>query len=970
MARTNAALLALNRGEVSKTALARVDIERMRLSAECQLNWMPTVVGSMALRPGLEMVGEVRGDNEALLLPFVFSKFDTALLELTANILRIRVDDVLISREAVATAISDPNFGGGGAWTSANTTSGAGVTIGSGIMTLTAGPIGSLAQAQQVVAVAGADQGKVHGLRVVVLNGPLTLRMGSAAGLSDLIGQTTLDTGNHSIPFTPNTANVYLQIESTDARQKSLTRVSIDAAGVLEIPTPWGEADLSTIRIDRSGDIIYCTAYGIQQYKIERRGPRPGATGWSVVAYRSDNGPFGSSLVGAVNLTPDVYTGNGNLMSDRAYFSPGCEGSLFLLFSPGQINQVALGAANTFSAPVRVTGVGTAARNYAWAFAGTWVGTLTLQRSFDGPFSGFTDVTTIAAPGTLNSATGTGGTPNLDNVISWERVGFKAGNYTSGTCTVSSNYTAGGGWGICRVTQYTSPTQVAIEVLQPFSSLLATDIWGASDWSNSAGWPTSLAFHEGRLDFSGADRYWGSQPDNYTGFAQQDAQGESLGDSGAIIETFGEGAVDSVNWMLSLTRLLAGREQQITSIRSSSLEEVITPTNVSARDCSTNGAARLKALKVDKAGIFVEQSGRRVYLASFDPGQADYSTHDLTRLNLDIGKPGFRDCAIARQPDTAAMWARNDGQIAELLFEPEDEVECWWRMQTMGWFEQTCTLPTATGIDTARYFVVRRNINGVTRRFIEKLAPRDNCVGGDLNQLADSHVVYQGAPASTISLPHLPLTSVVIWADGADRGTVTTDAAGLATMPGAASYSTIVAGLGGATVTFDGEGTPSNTMPVPSAYEGLTAEVFTDRRRVGTLTVSGGLLTLPNGRKEGLLVAFFGFTAPFYSAKLAYGAQGGSALSQKKKLDHLGMILFDTHYQGIKMGQSFLKLDDLPQMLQEALIPADTVFDEYDEAMIAVPGTWDTDARLCLLAQAPRPAKVGAVIVAMTTNEK
>ncbi len=265
---------------------------------------------------------------------------------------------------------------------------------------------------------------------------------------------------------------------------------------------------------------------------------------------------------------------------------------------------------------------------------------------------------------------------------------------------------------------------------------------------------------------------------------------------------------------------------------------------------------------------------------------------------------------------------------------------------------------------------MRRIVNGVTRRFIEKMAPRDNCVGGFLNQLADSHVVYQGAPAGTISLPHLPSTPVVIWADGADRGTVTTDAAGLATMPGSATYSTIVAGLGGDIVRFDGEGEPSNTMPVPAAYEGLTAEVFTDRRRVGTLTVSNGLLTLPNGRKESLLVAFFGYTAPFYSAKLAYGAPGGSALSQKKKIDHLGLILFDAHWQGIKMGQSFLRLDDLPQMLQEAQIAADTVFDEYDQPTISVPGTWDTDARLCLLAQAPRPVKVGGVVIGMNTNDK
>ncbi|MES2671622.1 MAG: hypothetical protein V4673_14560 [Pseudomonadota bacterium] len=966
MGKTNAALLAMNRGEVSKIALARIDLERMRLSAECQLNWMPTVVGAMSLRPGLQYVGETRGSNPALLVPFVYSKFDTALLELTANVLRIRVNDVLLSRVSVATAISDPTFNGGGAWTTAATTSGCAVGIGSGLMTLAAVPIGGLAQAQQIISIAGGDFNKEHGLRVVVVNGPVTLRLGSGAGLSDLIAQSSLDTGTHSLAFTPTSGSAYLQIESTDGRQKSLSGVSIEAGGVLEIPTPWAAPDLSTVRHDQSGDIIFSAAYGVQQYKIERRS----TSSWSVVKYRSDNGPFGAGGSSDVNLTPSVYDGNGTLTSDRPYFQPGHEGALFRLFSPGQVNQSILGAANAFTPAVRVNGVGTAARNYSWTLAGTYVGTLTLQRSFDGPDSGFTDVATGASGSvtTVSSATGTGGTPNLDNVIAWERIGFKAGAYTSGNVTAASTFLGGGGYGICRVTQYTSPTEVAIEVLEPFSSLLATNNWAESDWSNLRGWPTSVAFHDGRLAFAGRDQLWCSQGDNFTGFAQQDSQGNELADAGAIIETFGAGAVDSVNWLLSLLRLLAGREQQISSVRSSSLEEVLTPSNASAKDCSTQGAARLKGIKIDKDGIMVEQDGRRVYLLSFNANKSDYGTSDLTRLNLDIGKPGFVDLAVARQPDTVIPFVRRDGQVANILFEPEDEVTCWYRYQTLGLFENVCTMPTATGIETAQYFVVKRVVNGVTRRFIEKLAPRDNCIGGDLCQLADSHVVYQGAPATTITLAHLPNTDVIIWADGKDRGMVTTDGSGVATMPGGAEYSTIVAGLGGEVVTHDGNGTKTNTITVDAKYEGLTAEVFTDRRRIGTLTVSGGQLTLPNGREEGIIIACFGYVAPFYSSKLAYAAQGGTALTKKKKIDALGLVLFDTHQNGIRMGQSFFHLDPLPAKIQEETVDPDHVWDEFDEPMMSVPGTWDTDARLCLLAQAPRPAKVGAVVVGIETN--
>jgi hypothetical protein len=81
----NAPLHSLNAGEVSKIALARVDVAKLRMSAECQLNWLPFVVGPMMLRPGLIYIGEILNDNPAKLVRFIYSKTDTALIELTAN---------------------------------------------------------------------------------------------------------------------------------------------------------------------------------------------------------------------------------------------------------------------------------------------------------------------------------------------------------------------------------------------------------------------------------------------------------------------------------------------------------------------------------------------------------------------------------------------------------------------------------------------------------------------------------------------------------------------------------------------------------------------------------------------------------------------------------------------------------------------------------------------------------------------
>jgi hypothetical protein len=101
---------AFNRGVVSRLALARTDIKRIAMSAEIQTNWMPRVLGSMMLRPGLEYIDSTFNNTEALHIPFIKSLDDTAIVELTDNLLRVRVDEEIIESEAVSTTLRNTSF--------------------------------------------------------------------------------------------------------------------------------------------------------------------------------------------------------------------------------------------------------------------------------------------------------------------------------------------------------------------------------------------------------------------------------------------------------------------------------------------------------------------------------------------------------------------------------------------------------------------------------------------------------------------------------------------------------------------------------------------------------------------------------------------------------------------------------------------------------------------------------------------
>jgi hypothetical protein len=208
-------------------------------------------------------------------------------------------------------------------------------------------------------------------------------------------------------------------------------------------------------------------------------------------------------------------------------------------------------------------------------------------------------------------------------------------------------------------------------------------------------------------------------------------------------------------------------------------------------------------------------------------------------------------------------------------------------------------------IEDQVYYVVNRTINGSTVRYIEKMAREGQCTGGTLNRQADAFIAIDQASSTTIS--------------GLDH------------------------------------------------LEGESVVVWANGKDLGSYTVASGSITA----SEAVTTAIVGlpYTAQYKSAKLAYGAQNGTAINMKKRPIHIGLLLFDTHYQGLQYGQDFDNLDGLPLVESNETTAAHTVWEEYDEPVMALDGSWDTDARLCLQATAPRPCTVAACVIGVDTKE-
>jgi hypothetical protein len=223
--------------------------------------------------------------------------------------------------------------------------------------------------------------------------------------------------------------------------------------------------------------------------------------------------------------------------------------------------------------------------------------------------------------------------------------------------------------------------------------------------------------------------------------------------------------------------------------------------------------------------------------------------------------------------------------------------------------EDICVLPGS--VEDSVYRIVKRTINGSTVRFIEKDALESQCTGLSEARLSDAHVISSG---STISgLGHLEGETVVAWGWDDDD---------------------------------------------------------TSGRNLGSHTVSGGAITLTESVDH--CVVGLPYTAQFKSSKLAYGAQMGTALTQKKIVNQIALVLHNTHIDGIKTGRSFDAADlrPMPRTYRQQTMAADHIFEEYDEPGFTIPGKWDADSRLCLQSQSPYPCTVLGAVLSVTTHER
>lgn len=877
--------------------VGRVNSEGYGATASLLENLLCESAGPMSLRPGLAFMVEapaVSGDDDLTVLEeFVYAPDQKYLPLFTHQELRIVEDGGIVVRASVMASVANSTFAAGlASWTNF-TTGGSSAEGGvTGLVLHSDGP--SDCGVRQEVAC--PNPGVVHGLRLLVSRGPVTLRLGSTSGQDDLIGETELRTGEHRLGFTP-TSSFWIELSSSQRRDIIVTSCQVEAAGDLVLSSPWEADAIRTLKFTQDLDVMYVADGARTKRRLERRS----AASWSLTLADEQDGPFGTPNINeAILLTPSTRRGNGSIMSTKAMFRTGDVGSLIRITQNGQYQQRAINGADQWSDPIRVTGVGDS-RSITWEVSGTYSGTVRLQRSI-GNDNTWED--TSGGTGT-QSTTGTGAfayADGQDNVLIYYRVGIKVSEYTSGTADVTIFHAGGATDGVARITAYTSDSQVEMEVLSAFASLAGSNEWARGAWSDYLGHPKSAAIHDGRMWNGMRARFWGSVSGTFESHREGDEAADGIASSVAI-----GSQAQEIRWLMGLQRLLVGTaataadvqpivvQTGLVTVQSSQFDEALTPANVTVRG-------------VDQIGLYVDQSGNRAMEVRWDGQSNSFRASSLMRLHRDLGRGGIKQLAFAQRPDPRIFMIRADGQCLVKLYDTQEAALGWCRLITNGLFESVAVLPGDAEDEV--YFLVRRTIDGVERRFIEKMDPLYLADIEEANRL-DSFVRYEGAAATNIPAgfaDHLIGSTVKVVANGAYMGENTIDAQGQLTEPLGTARTKITVGL---------------------SYRGR-----------------------------------------YKSSKLAFGAQAGTAVAQLGKPSAIAFCLTGSVRQ-VRYGQDFELMDKLPGVAGDDIEYGEAAqLEDVTTDFMPIPGDHGNDPRLCLEINAPHPVTIQGFVVAHDLAEE
>ncbi|HYE47306.1 MAG TPA: hypothetical protein VEA44_16195 [Caulobacter sp.] len=359
------------------------------------------------------------------------------------------------------------------------------------------------------------------------------------------------------------------------------------------------------------------------------------------------------------------------------------------------------------------------------------------------------------------------------------------------------------GAGVVEITAISSATVATGTVKRPIplKDGQSTSYWSEGAWSDHRGYPTAKpAFREERLALAGSlsepDKLFLSRTAGFTADDSDFTPGLGTGlviDSDAVSRFAGD-APCRVVWLMSLPYLIAGTTAGPVMVTGASIEEPIAPASYLARRLNGFACSRVPPVLAGDGAIYVQAGGKTLRELSINPDKG-VNYRDLTVVAGHFGARGFAQ--LAWQGTENLCWARlSDGGLAAMTYHLEQNVYGLTRRVLAAGADQE---------EAGAWTVESIACLPGTPDTVWLIASRQK---GEATQRAilrmadraegcfyDAAELYAGAPVSTVTgLDHLEGETVAVVADGAEeKGLVVSG--GAVTLPNGRTASRIVVGL-------------------------------------------------------------------------------------------------------------------------------------------------------------------------------
>jgi len=319
--------------------------------------------------------------------------------------------------------------------------------------------------------------------------------------------------------------------------------------------------------------------------------------------------------------------------------------------------------------------------------------------------------------------------------------------------------------GIVLVTGYASATQISGIVVKVLNGVTPApaDAWTQRKSAFNAvdGYPRAVTFYQQRTWLASTRRYpqtkWGSKPGLFFDFTP------GTDDDSAVYKTLDSDEINAIDYLHSGRNLIAmtvGGEFECRG----GIEKPITQTNEQISLQTRWGCAQVRPEQVGADLVFMQRGGKTMRAIRSDSVEG-FTASDISVFSEHLVRKGITSMAFEQTPESVLWCATGDGKLLAVTYNVEQDTIAFCSGEISGGFvEWVATLPE--GGSDATYLLVRRTINGVQKRYIEKLDWGNWIDTQEIRNAHDCRLEKTGAASATWSgFGHLEGQMVSVLAD-------------------------------------------------------------------------------------------------------------------------------------------------------------------------------------------------------------